>query len=153
MGWSHDGLTAELKLSNTATLEVGWLRTEERNCTGPSTGNCIGGTQVPGVNATSDADIVYVRAPMNVGGLVLEPTYIWHNGGTNEGFRIEDARPANQSRHTIGGRAFKKGKVGSAIMDATIEGYYQFGEIGAVGTRPWAGIWIFRPMPFISTPV
>ena len=134
VGWSHDGLTAELKLSNTATLEVGWLRTEERNCTGPSTGNCIGGTQVPGVNATSDADIVYARAPMNVGGLILEPTYIWHNGGTNEGFRIEDARPANQSRHTIGGRAFKKGKVGSAVMDATIEGYYQFGEIGGWDT-------------------
>ncbi|MDE0145996.1 MAG: alginate export family protein [Nitrospira sp.] len=130
VGWSHDGLTAELKLSNTATLEVGWLRTEERNCTGPTTGNCIGGTQVPGVNATSDADIVYVRTPMNVGGLVLEPTYIWHNGGTNEGLRIEDARPANQSRHTIGGRAFKRGKVGSGVMDATIEGYYQFGEIG-----------------------
>ena len=28
------------------------------------------------------ATLVYVRAPMKVAGVVLEPTYIWHDGGT-----------------------------------------------------------------------
>ena len=126
VGWSHDGLTAELKLDNTATLQVGWLRAAESNCSNATSGICSGGRN----QATGDADLIYVRVPMNVGGLVLEPTWIWHSGGTNEGKRIEDGRPANQSRHTVGGRAFKKGTVGSAVMDATIEGYYQFGEIG-----------------------
>ena len=36
----------------------------------------------------------------------------------------------NQSRHTLGGRAVKKFAAGSARVDATLEGYYQFGEIG-----------------------
>ena len=41
VGWSHDGLTANYKLSKSTTLQVGWLRTAERNCRGPTTGNCI----------------------------------------------------------------------------------------------------------------
>ena len=41
VGWAHDGLTANYKLSKTTTLQVGWLRTAERNCRGPTTGNCI----------------------------------------------------------------------------------------------------------------
>ena len=32
VGWTHDGLTANYKLSKTTTLQVGWLRTAERNC-------------------------------------------------------------------------------------------------------------------------
>ena len=32
VGWSHDGLTANYKLSKSTTLQVGWLRTAERNC-------------------------------------------------------------------------------------------------------------------------
>ena len=39
-------------------------------------------------------------------------------------------RPANQIRHTLGGRAVKKFAAGSARVDLTLEGYYQFGEIG-----------------------
>ena len=41
-----------------------------------------------------------------------------------------DPRPRNQSRHTLGGRAVKKFAAGSARVDVTLEGYYQFGEIG-----------------------
>ena len=75
-----------------------------------------------------DADIIYVRAPMKVAGLVLEPTYIWQSSGTG-GAGSTNARPSDQSRHTLGGRAVKKFNAGSARVDATMEGYYQFGEI------------------------
>ena len=69
---------------------------------------------------------------MKIAGLVLEPTYIWQSGGTG-GAGSVNARPSNQSRHTLGGRAVKKFAAGSARVDATMEGYYQFGEIGGVG--------------------
>ena len=74
---------------------------------------------------------------MKVMGMVLEPTYIWHDGGTggrtnaNGDPIIAPARPSNQDRHTLGGRAVKKFAAGGARVDATVEGYYQFGEIGA----------------------
>ena len=29
VGWTHDGMTANYKLSKTASLNVGWLRTQE----------------------------------------------------------------------------------------------------------------------------
>ena len=45
-------------------------------------------------------------------------------------------RPQNQSRHTLGGRAVKKFAAGSARVDVTLEGYYQFGEIGMGGADP-----------------
>ena len=139
IGWSHDGITTNYKLSKTASLQVGWLRTDETNCGGstkddngdttkfstPSSGGCGGGAKT----ADTDADLVYVRLPMKVAGLVLEPTYIWHSGGT--GPVMGAPRPSNQSRHTLGGRAVKKFAAGSARVDATMEGYYQFGEIGA----------------------
>ena len=136
VGWTHDGLTANYKLSKSTTLQVGWLRTAERNCSGPTTGNCIGPAANTGsqgsAEATDDADVVYVRAPMKVAGVVLEPTYIWHNGGT--GGAMGAPRPGNQDRHTLGGRAVKKFAAGSARVDLTLEGYYQFGEIGTGGT-------------------
>ncbi len=132
VGWAHDGLTANYKLSKTTTLQVGWLRTAERNCPTPSKGNCIpnvrqGGSKTPFVDATDDGNVVYVRAPMKVAGMVLEPTYIWHDGGTGG---MNKPRPANQSRHTLGGRAVKKFATGSVRVDVTVEGYYQFGDIG-----------------------
>ena len=129
VGWSHDGLTANYKLSKATTLQVGWLRTAERNCRGVTTGNCITNSGAsPATDATDDGNVVFVRAPMKVAGVVLEPTYIWHDGGTGGGMNAP--RPMDQSRHTIGGRAVKKFAAGSARVDATIEGYYQFGEIG-----------------------
>ena len=131
VGWSHDGLTANYKLSKSTTLQAGWLRTDERDCGSATAGGCGGGTSMG--QATDDGNIVYVRAPMKVAGMVLEPTYIWHDGGT--GGSINAPRPMNQSRHTLGGRAVKKFAAGGARVDATIEGYYQFGEIGD-GTGP-----------------
>ncbi|MCY3729336.1 MAG: alginate export family protein [Nitrospira sp.] len=137
VGWAHDGLTANYKLNKSTTLQVGWLRTAERNCGGSSTGNCIGNVRqggmgtTPFVDATDDGNIVYVRAPMKVAGMVLEPTYIWHDGGTGG---MNAPRPANQSRHTLGGRGVKKFAAGGARVDMTIEGYYQFGEIGPGAT-------------------
>ena len=82
---------------------------------------------------------------MKVAGVVLEPTYIWHDGGTGGVDRMDmmgnpvmgNERPSSSRtnrRHTIGGRAVKKFAAGSARVDATIEGYYQFGEIGMSGT-------------------
>ena len=136
VGWTHDGLTANYKFSKSTNLQVGWLRTEERNCTGPTTGNCIGGTRVPGTDATDDGNVVFLRAPMKVAGMVLEPTYIWHDGGTGGGMNAP--RPANQSRHTVGGRAVKKFGAGGARVDLTLEGYYQFGEIGDGGSNSGA---------------
>ena len=133
VGWSHDGLTANYKLSKSTTLQVGWLRTAERNCRGPATGNCITNSGVtPATDATDDGNLVFVRAPMKVAGVVLEPTYIWHDGGTaGTGTGGMNApRPTNQSRHTLGGRAVKKFAAGGARVDLTLEGYYQFGEIG-----------------------
>ena len=144
VGWSHDGLTANYKINKMANFQVGWLRTAERNCAAATrtdesnghdhrvsapaikSGNCIGGTQGSN-NATDDADVIYVRAPMKVMGLVLEPTYIWHSGGT--GGNVNAPRPRDQNRHTIGGRAVKKMPLGGARLDATLEGYYQFGKI------------------------
>ena len=129
VGWAHDGLTMNYKLSKSTTLQVGWLRTDETNCAGVTTGGCGGGA----TSATDgDGNIVYVRAPMKVAGVVLEPTYIWHDGGT--GGARGAPRPGNQDRHTLGGRAVKKFAAGGARVDATIEGYYQFGQIGMGGS-------------------
>lgn len=137
VGWAHDGLTTNYKINKMASFQVGWLRTAERNCrtsdghAQPRAGGCIGGTQ-GSTRATDDADVIYVRAPMKVMGLVLEPTYIWHSGGT--GGNINAPRPRDQSRHTVGARAVKKMPLGGARLDATIEGYYQFGKIGQMPT-------------------
>ena len=141
VGWAHDGLTMNYKLSKTTTLQVGWLRTADRRDCNPTSGGCIntapamvGGNpnpRAPGI-ASDDGNVVYVRAPMKVAGVVLEPTYIWHDGGT--GGAMNAPRPANQSRHTLGGRAVKKFAAGSARVDLTLEGYYQFGEIGPGAT-------------------
>ena len=125
VGWAHDGLTLNYKLSKSTTLQVGWLKTDETNCGGATAGGCSGGASDALGN---DGNVVYVRAPMKVAGVVLEPTYIWHDGGT--GPNMDAPRPGNQSRHTLGGRAVKKFATGSVRVDATIEGYYQFGEIG-----------------------
>ena len=70
---------------------------------------------------------------MKIAGMVLEPTYIWHDGGTGAAGGT-NARPSDQSRHTLGGRAVKKFAAGSARVDATMEGYYQFGEIADTST-------------------
>lgn len=135
VGWSHDGLTANYKLSKSTTIQVGWLRTDEGNCGSVTAGGCSGGasSQATGI----DGNIVYVRAPMKVAGVVLEPTYIWHDGGT--GGNMNAPRPGNQDRHTLGGRAVKKFAAGGARVDLTLEGYYQFGKIGMGGDAQAGG--------------
>ncbi|MDD9860381.1 MAG: alginate export family protein [Nitrospira sp.] len=143
VGWSHDGVTANYKLAPHMTLQAGWLRVDEGNCGSPTSGGC-GGTK-----ATSDADIIYVRAPTKLMGLLVEPTYIWHSGGTGDsgadnlpphhaGISRDGARPGDQSRHTIGGRVVKKMGMGGSRIDTTVEGYWQFGEIGNYATGRYA---------------
>ena len=70
---------------------------------------------------------------MKVAGLVLEPTYIWQSGG-NGSSRVSQC----SSLQSIPAYARWPGRqevlnAGSARVDATMEGYYQFGEIGGPG--------------------
>ncbi len=137
VGWAHDGITTNYKLSQNADLQVGWLRTQDLgDCPSPTSGGCINTADPNDDNpvrslgkATNDSDIIFVRAPMKVAGMVLEPTYIWQGGGTGAPGG-SGPRPSDQARSTVGGRAVKKFNAGSARVDATVEGYYQFGEIG-----------------------
>ena len=63
---------------------------------------------------------------MKVAGVVLEPTYIWHDGGTGGGGIVKLAALGSiqcssyetKDRHTLGGRAVKKFGAGSARVDA-----------------------------------
>jgi len=127
VGWSLDGASLNYKLSKTMSIQTAWLRVEERDCTGSNSiaGGCSGGTG----RGSSDADIIYIRAPMKIAGMVVEPAWIWSSGGTGSG-AMNANRPANQSRHTVGGRAVTKFTAAKARIDVTVEGYYQFGEIG-----------------------
>jgi len=85
---------------------------------------------------------------MKFAGVVIEPVWIWHDSGTGGGGgpasaggapAIAQARPANQSRHTVGGRITTKRTFSKVRVDVTGEGYYQFGEIGA-GTQGFQGV-------------
>ena len=128
VGWSHDGITTKYKFNNTASLEVGWLKTEDRqDCGSPTAGGCINGNG--NGTATDEANLIFVRLPMKVVGATLEPVYIWQGGGSGlDG--STGARPADQSRHTVGARAVKKMPLGGARADLTVEGYQQSGSIG-----------------------
>ena len=129
VGWSHEGLTLNYAMGGRMginAIQAGWLRTDEGDCTDQTRGGCSTATNSGTAN---DGNIMYFRAPMKVAGVVLEPTWIWHDGGTGGG--LSGARPANQSRHTVGGRAVTKRSVGGMRVDVTGEGYYQFGEIAS----------------------
>jgi hypothetical protein len=130
VGWSFDGAT--LNYANPfggalglKAIQAGWLRVDEGDC-GSSGGGCSTNTNS---GTVSDANLIYVRAPMKLAGVTLEPAWIWHDGGTTAGGVIENARPDNQSRHTVGARAATKRTVGKLRVDTTVEGYYQFGKI------------------------
>ena len=135
VGWSFDGVTADYRLNKSANLQVGWLRVSEGNCSSSSSGGCANSANTEANR--NDSDVIYVRAPMKVMGITLEPTWIWHNGGTNgdafDGVRLVNARPVNQTRHSLGGRATTKIPLMGARVDATLEGYHQSGKIGRVG--------------------
>jgi len=130
VGWSFDGATLNYAnplggVGGLKAIQAGWLRVDEGDC-GSSGGGCS--TQTNSGTA-SDANLIYVRAPMKLAGVTLEPAWIWHDGGTTAAGAIENARPDNQSRHTVGARAATKRTVGKLRVDTTVEGYYQFGEI------------------------
>jgi len=129
-GWSMDGASLNYKVAKNITLQAAWLRVEERDCIGAAgiAGGCSGGTG----RGSSDADILFVRAPMKVAGVVIEPAWIWSSGGTGGG-ALSGNRPHNQSRHTVGARIATKRTFSKIRVDVTAEGYYQFGEIGIGG--------------------
>jgi hypothetical protein len=132
VGWSHDGATLNYKLSDMITLESGWLRSKESDCTaaggqGANGGGCGGGSK-----ASADADIVFLRGIMKVAGITIEPAYIWGSGGTGAA-STTGARPSDQSRHTVGARIATQKGLSNVMVDVTAEGYYQFGEIGLSG--------------------
>jgi hypothetical protein len=94
--------------------------------------NAAGGCSnaASGGGGASDANLIYVRAPMKIAGVTIEPAWIWHDGGTSADAAIRNARPDNQSRHTVGARAATKRTISKLRVDTTVEGYYQFGDIG-----------------------
>lgn len=130
VGWSFDGATLNYKVNANITAQAGWLRINEGDCTATG-GGCAGGGggAVGGSGTSGDANLIYLRAPMKFFGVVLEPTYIWHNRG-NGTTSLAGPRPSNQSRHTVGGRVTTKRTFSKVRVDVTGEGYYQFGEIG-----------------------
>jgi len=128
IGWSFDGATINYANPLGGALgmkafQAGWLRVDEGDC-GASGGGCSTATNS---GTVSDANIIYARAPMKLAGLVVEPAWIWSDGGT--GGALNGNRPDNQSRHTVGARIVGKRSVANIRVDATFEGYYQFGEI------------------------
>jgi len=133
IGWSLDGASLNYKASKNITIQTAWLRINEGDC--PTTGNaggCAGGAGGSAAAGGGDADLVFLRAPMKFAGVVLEPAWIWHSSGN--GGTLSGPRPANQSRHTVGGRATTKRTFSKVRVDVTTEGYYQFGSIGAPGS-------------------
>jgi hypothetical protein len=135
IGWALDGASLNYKVSKTITLQAAWLRIAEGDCGGAATGGCGGTPTAPGsIRAGSgrDGNIIFLRAPIKIAGVTVEPAWIWHDGGTNRGPGLAHNRPANQSRHTIGGRATTKQTLSKLRVDITVEGYYQFGQIGNI---------------------
>jgi hypothetical protein len=131
VGFAFDGVTARYNHA-TVPVEAGWLRVAEGNCN-DSGGGC--GVATPSAD-TYDGDVWFVRLPMKLAGVAIEPAWIFEDGGAS-GATASGAtgiganapftgQPQNQSRHTVGGRiATKKG-----MFDITGEAYYQFGNMG-----------------------
>jgi len=134
VGWAFDGASLNYKASKTLTIQAAWLRVAEGDCPSAVSGGCA----AAGSGTAGDANIIFLRAPMKIAGVTVEPTWIWHDSGTNTGagagvIGLSHNRPANQSRHTVGGRATTKRTFSKVRVDITGEGYYQFGKIGNVG--------------------
>ena len=123
VGFAFDGVTMRYN-HDTVPVELGWLRVAEGNCV-QNAGGCTTGKAHKG-----DGDILFVRLPMKFGAVAVEPAWIYEDGGSTTGTGgAVGGQQSNQERHTVGGRvAFKQG-----MFDATGEGYWQFGELGAVG--------------------
>ncbi len=123
VGFTFDGVTMRYN-HDTVPVELGWLRVAEGNCV-QNAGGCTTGKAHKG-----DGDILFLRLPMKFGAVAVEPAWIFEDGGSTTGTGgAVGGQQSNQERHTVGGRvAFKQG-----MFDATGEGYWQFGELGAVG--------------------
>ena len=130
VGFAFDGVTFRYN-HETVPVEFGWLRVAEGNCA-DSAGGCGIATQSAD---QFDGDIWFVRLPMKFGGVVVEPAWIFEDGGATTvgangavgvGGSPPGGQPQNQSRHTLGGRATTK----QGIVDVTGEGYWQFGSLG-----------------------
>ena len=122
VGFAFDGVSMRYQITPDIPLELAWLRVAEGNCT-DSAGACTNGKAHSG-----DGDILFARLPMKFGGVAIEPAWIYEEGGA-AGTSPPGGQMGNQSRHTVGGRVAGK----SGIVDATFEGYWQFGEMGAAG--------------------
>ncbi|MCA9472569.1 MAG: alginate export family protein [Nitrospirales bacterium] len=134
VGFTFDGVTLRYN-HGVVPVELGWLQVGEGNCTqnagacglNPNGGNAYGG----------DANILFVRLPMNIAGTAIEPAWIYEDGGIGAGpggnganlQPLGGGQQSNQERHTLGARIATK----QGIVDATVEGYYQVGKVGAVG--------------------
>ncbi len=125
VGFAFDGVTVRYNHGK-VPVEAGWLRVAEGNCS-DSAGGCGVGKAHQG-----DADILFARLPMKFGAVAVEPAWIYESGGTGSPTSPDPpgGQPMNQERHTVGARV--AGKAG--IVDATFEGYWQFGEMGSPGT-------------------
>lgn len=131
VGFTFDGVTMRYNHA-TVPVELGWLRVAEGNCV-DSAGGCGTGKAHQG-----DADILFARLPMKFGALAVEPAWIYEEGGASQnnpffggpGTNPPGGQAGNQSRHTVGARV--AGKAG--IVDSTLEGYWQFGEMGPTGS-------------------
>ena len=130
VGFAFDGVTMRYNHS-TVPVEFGWLRVAEGNCN-ESAGGCAVAT-----NSADqfDGDIWFVRLPMKLAGVAIEPAWIFEDGGASggtvsgniaTGTSPPGGQPQNQSRHTVGGRVSTK----KGIVDVTGEGYWQFGSVG-----------------------
>ena len=128
VGFAFDGITLRYNHKK-VPVEFGWLKVAEGNCA-QNAGGCTPISQTGTANAYGgDGNIVFIRLPMKVSGIAIEPAWILEEGGSGTNAPGTGGQPGNQTRHTIGARiAAKKG-----IVDATVEAYYQTGEIGATG--------------------
>jgi len=127
IGFAFDGV--QLRYNHKMfPVELGWFRVAEGDL------GQNGGVASPANGSRSgkqDADIVFVRIPMKIAHMQIQPAFITEFGGAaNESFGSSPStggQASNQTRSTVGGRV--AGKWG--MIDATGEGYYQFGQIGA----------------------
>ncbi len=140
VGFAFDGITFRYNHKK-VPVEFGWLQLAEGNCAA-NAGGCgrNGGTAATNANGNptgggyqGDANILFVRLPMKLSGIAVEPAFIYEAGGAGgtavTGANLGGGQQLNQDRFTIGTRvAGKKG-----IVDGTFEGYYQFGDVGAAG--------------------
>ncbi|MCA9465255.1 MAG: alginate export family protein, partial [Nitrospira sp.] len=126
VGFTFDGVTMRYN-HDMVPVELGWLRVGEGNLAANAGGIAANGG---GQAHAGDADILFVRLPMKFGAVAVEPAWIYEDGGANTAATVNagiGGQQPNQQRHTVGARV--AGKAG--IVDATFEGYWQFGEIGS----------------------